>query len=191
MALLAIGLLIFLGMHSIRIVIPEWREKRIERLGKMTWRGLYSLASLLGFAMIVVGFGDAGGEEPVWQPPAFMAHVTALLVLIAFILVAAAYVPGNRIKPRVGHPMLLGVKSWAAGHLLSNGEPRDFLLFGAFLAWAVVDYAASRRRDRAAGVSYPAGGPRGDGLTVAVGVVGWAVFAFYLHRALIGVSPLG
>ena len=191
MALLAIGLLIFLGVHSIRMAIPEWRERKIDRLGEGPWKGLYSLASLFGFALIIVGFGDAGVQDPIWQPPFFMRHVTALLVLIAFILIAAAYVPGSRIKPALGHPMVLGLKSWAFGHLLSNGQPRDLLLFGAFLVWSVIAYTNMRRRDRAAGVVYPAGTLKGDVIVVAVGVIGWALFAFVLHGLLIGVRPLG
>lgn len=191
MELLTLGLLLFLGAHSVRIFAGGWRERQIARLGPNGWKGLYSLVSLAGFLLIVVGFARAGEQEPLWQPPYFMPHITAALVLVAFILLAAARVPGNRLKAKLGHPMVLGVKVWAFAHLLANGQPRHLLLFGAFLVWAIVDFASSRRRDRAAGVTYPAGSLKGDVLAVAAGVAGWAVFAFYLHRLLIGVSPLG
>lgn len=189
MGLLALGLILFLGVHSIRIFAAGWRERQIARLGKQRWRGLYSLVSLAAIVMVSIGFGHAGPQEPLWQPPAFMPHVTGLLVLLAFILVAASYVPGNRLKAKIGHPMLAGVKVWAFAHLLSNGQPRHILLFGAFLIWAIVDFVASRRRDRAGGVTYPAAGLTRDVITVLAGIANWALFAFYLHKALIGVSP--
>ena len=109
----------------------------------------------------------------------------------AFVLVAAAYVPGNRIRAVVGHPMVAGVKAWAVAHLLANGTLADVVLFGAFLAWAVLDFRAARRRDRAAGRVPGRGGPAGDGLVVAIGLGAWAAFAFWLHGALIGVRPFG
>lgn len=189
MGQLAFGLILFLGVHSIRLFAAGWRGRQIARFGLNGWKGLYSLASLAGIVLVSIGFGHAGPQEPLWQPPAFMPHVTGLLVLLAFILVAAAYVPGNHIKEKIGHPMLAGVKAWAFAHLLSNSQPRHILLFGAFLLWAIIDFVASRRRDRAAGVTYPASGLMGDVITVVVGVAGWALFAFYLHKALIGVSP--
>lgn len=191
MGLLFLGLLLFLGGHSVRIFADGWRSRQIERFGKQGWRGLYSLISIGGFALIVIGFGKAGEQAPWWVAPAFMHPVTGLLVLAAFILIAAAYVPHNRFKEKIGHPMLAGTKLWAFAHLLSNGQPRDILLFGAFLVWAVADFLVSRRRDRAAGVTYPAGTAKGNAITVIAGLVGWAAFAFYLHKALIGVSPVG
>jgi uncharacterized membrane protein len=191
MGLLVLGLLIFLGAHSTRIFAAAWRERQIARLGEKAWKGLNSLVSLIGFVLIIVGFGQAGEQEPLWRPPFFMAHITALLVLFAFILVAAANVPRNHLKAKLGHPMVLGVKVWAFAHLLANGQPRHMLLFGAFLIWAIVDFAASRRRDRSAGVTYPAGTVKGNLIVIAGGLAGWALFAFYFHRLLIGVSPLG
>jgi uncharacterized membrane protein len=112
-------------------------------------------------------------------------------VLIAFVLVTAAYVPGNRIKAKLHHPMILGVKTWAFAHLLSNGTLADIVLFGAFLAWAVVDYSASRRRDRANGTVYAPGTGARTAITVVVGLVAGVVFAVWLHGPLIGVRPVG
>jgi uncharacterized membrane protein len=191
MALLILGLVIFLGVHSIQIFASDWRRRQIARLGEGPWKGLYALASLIGLALIVVGFG-AARMNPVllYAPPAWLRHLNIVLTLIAFILVAAAYVPHNHFKQGIGHPMLAGVKAWALGHLLSIGMLCDVVLFGAFLAWAILDFAASRRRDRAANAVYPAGTLAGDILTVVVGVIVWAVVAFWLHQLLIGMNPL-
>jgi uncharacterized membrane protein len=190
MIIMIAGLIVFLGVHSLRIFADGWRTAQIARMGRLPWRGVYSLVSLAGFGLIVWGFGMAR-REPVliWSPPLFLHHAMALLVLIAFILVAATYVPGNGIKARVGHPMLAGVKIWALAHLLANGSLNDIILFGAFLVWAIVLFAVSRRRDRAAGVSYPALGAGRTILTVVIGVAAFLVFAFYGHALLIGVSP--
>jgi len=106
------------------------------------------------------------------------------------VLIAAAYVPGNRIKRTIGHPMMAGVAMWALGHLLANGTLNAIVLFGVFLIWGAVGAIVSRGRDRAAGVRYPAGTVSGDAKVVIVGVIAWAIFAFALHRWLIGTSPL-
>lgn len=189
---LSLGLVIFLGVHSTRMVAGDWRSRTRARLGEGAFKGLYSLASLLGFALIIWGYGVAR-QQPVllWSPPAAMRHVAALLTLISFVLLAAAYVPGNGIKARLHHPMVLGVKTWALAHLLANGNAAHVLLFGAFLAWAVLDFSAARRRDRAEGTVYPPGRPTATVLTVVAGAVAWVVFALWLHGWLIGVRPFG
>jgi uncharacterized membrane protein len=189
---LIIGLFVFLGLHSTRVVAEGWRSAQIARLGERGWRGLYSLGALIGFALIVWGYGLARRSPVVlWDTPVWSRHLAALLVLIAFILVAAAYTPRNHLKASLGHPMLLGTKVWAFAHLLSNGTLADLLLFGSFLAWAVVAFRSARLRDRLAHVSYPAGTASGTLVAVVAGLVAWAVFAFYLHGLLIGVQPLG
>lgn len=190
MTYLVLGLLLFLGTHSIRIVADGWRTAQVSRLGENRWKGLYSLASALGLGLIVWGYGLARAEPvALWAPPAWTRHLAALLTLPAFILIAAAYVPGSRIKAALGHPMLAGTKVWAIAHLLSNGNLADVLLFGAFLAWAVVDFSSARRRDRAAGVVYRPGSAARDGLAVSAGTGVWALFAGFLHLWLIGVKP--
>ena len=190
MTYLIFGLFLFLGIHSMRIVADGFRTRSIARIGLNPWKGIYSIISLAGFALICYGYGLSRGEPGMlWVPPRWTNHVNALLMLIAFILVAAAYVPGNRIKARVGHPMVLGVKVWAFAHLLSNGRTGDVLLFGAFLAWAVADYVVSRRRDRAARTAYVTLGASRDVITVVAGIAGYLVFALWLHLWLIGVKP--
>ena len=192
MTLLIIGLAIFLGGHSVRIFADHWRQRQIARLGEKKWKLGIALLSAVGLALIVWGYGVAR-EAPVvlWNPPAGMRHLAALLTLIAFIFLAAAYVPRNHIKARFHHPMVLGVKIWAFAHLLANGTLADLLLFGSFLAWAVLSFIAARRRDRAAGTTYSTGTAKGTSITVAVGIVAWAAFAFWLHGLLIGVRPFG
>jgi uncharacterized membrane protein len=192
MILLLIGLVVFLGTHSLRIFADGWRTQQVARLGEMPWKALYALVALAGFVLIVIGYGDARLAPVVlWTPPLWTRHVAALLTVPAFILLVAAYVPGTRIKARVGHPMLLGTKFWALAHLLANGNLADVVLFGSFLAWAVVLFIKSRRRDRASGTTYPALGASRDAIAVVVGLVAWALFAFVLHVMLIGVAPFG
>lgn len=192
MTYLVLGLLVFLGVHSVRIFAEDWRTRQIDKLGANAWKGLYTVASLIGFAMIVWGYGLARAEPVViWSPPVWTRHLASLLVLFAFILVVAAYVPKNGIKAKLHHPMILGVKTWALAHLLANGMLADLLLFGAFLAWAVFDYRAARRRDRNSGAAYAAGSAGGTVVTTVTGLAAWAVFAFWLHKMWIGVSPFG
>lgn len=190
MPLLILGLVIFLGTHSVHMLAPGWRSHMIARIGLMQWKGLHSLASAIGLVLIIVGFGMAR-QTPVllYVPPVWLTHLNALFTLVAFVLIAAAYVPRNHLKARIGHPMLAGVKLWAAGHLLAVGFLHDVVLFGAFLAWAIADFAVSRRRDRSNGTVYPAGTLAGNAITVVLGVVAWAIFAFLLHARLIGVNP--
>ena len=192
MSLLILGLVIFLGVHSTRIVADAWRGATIARIGEKPWKGIYSLLSVAGFVLIVIGYG-AARESPIvlYSPPVWTRHLAALLTIPAFVLLAAAYVRRNSIKRAVGHPMVAGVKIWAFAHLLANGTLADVLLFGGFLVWAVLSFTAARRRDRAAGMVYPAGTSAGNAITVAVGLVAWAAFAFALHRPLIGIGPFG
>jgi uncharacterized membrane protein len=190
MTLLIVGLALFLGVHSVRIVADGWRDAMRAQLGEPRWKGLYSLLSLAGLMMIVWGYGHAR-QTPVvlWQSPLWTRHLAALLMLASFVLLVAAYVPGNALKARLRHPMLLSVKVWALAHLLANNTLADVLLFGAFLAWAVADFRSARRRDAAAG-NPPFPVRTGPTLvTVGAGVLAWAVFAFWGHRALFGVAP--
>ena len=192
MAFLALGLLIFLGVHSVRIVADDWRAAQIARHGEGAWKGIFSLASALGLGVIVWGYGAARAEPvPLWPSPLWTLHVAALLTLPAFILLVAAYVPGNRIKAEVGHQMVAGVKLWALAHLLANGNLAHLLLFGAFLVWAVASFAAARRRDRRDGKTYPALGVVRDAAVIGGGLAAWVGFAFWGHAWLIGVAPFG
>ncbi len=190
MGYLLAGLIIFLGNHSIRIVADDFRTRIIETRGKIFWRVSYSIFSLIGIALIVYGFGESRANPVfIWNPPLWTRHAAALLVLVAFILFAAASVPHNHIKARLGHPMFAGIKIWAFAHLLANGRLGDILLFASFMIWAVVGFSASRKRDKQAGIGW--GNAHGGGTVYAVvgGIVAYGIFAAGLHRLLIGVPP--
>lgn len=192
MTVLLLGLLIFLGGHSVRIVAEPWRTAQIARWGPLAWKGAFTLVALVGLVLIVWGYGLARAQTSVlWDPPFWGRHLTALLTAVSFVLFAAANVPGNHFKATLGHPMVFGVQVWAFAHLIAKGTLAAVVLFGAFLLWAVVDFISARRRDRAAGTRYPAGTLAGDAVTVVAGLVVWVLFAFLLHGGLIGVRPFG
>jgi len=191
MTVLVIGLLFFLGVHSARIVAEDWRTQIRARVGEKAWKGGYSLLSLAGLALILWGFGLARRSPTVlWTAPDWAPHLAALLTLVAFVLLAAAYVPRNGIKARLHHPMVLGIIAWAVAHLLANGTLADLLLFGSFLIWALASFIAAQSRDRAAGTAHPHGQPGATVITLAIGVLAWALFAFWAHQWLIGVRPI-
>jgi uncharacterized membrane protein len=192
MTYLILGLLLFLGIHSVRIVADPWRSAQIARIGEMRWKGVYSLLSAVGLGLIIWGYGLArAGDVALWVPPLPMRHLAAGLTLPAFILLVAAYLPGSHIKAKIGHPMVAGVKIWALAHLLANGNLADVILFGAFLIWAVASFVSSRRRDRIAGRSYPVCCWTRDASVAAIGLLAWALFAMWGHTWLIGVKPFG
>jgi uncharacterized membrane protein len=184
---LVLGLVLFLGVHSVRIVADDWRSARVAAMGERRWKGAYTVVSLLGFALLVWGYAQAR-QQPVvlWTPPLWTRHVAGLLMLVSLVMLVAAYVPGNAIKARLQHPMVLSVKVWALAHLLANGTLADLLLFGAFLVWAVFDFRSARRRPAPALRPSTAGATTA---TVVIGALAWAVFAFAAHAWLFGVAP--
>ncbi|MEZ5804051.1 MAG: NnrU family protein [Rhizobiaceae bacterium] len=188
MLVLILGLVIFLGTHSIRILAPEWRDRQRAAMGDGPWRGVYSLASFVGFVLIVWGFGMARAETGyLYEPPVALRHVALLLMLFSFISLAVSIFPAGRLKAMLKHPMLLSVKIWAFAHLLANGETASAVLFVAVLAWAVIDRIALKRRG--APVAQP-GPAKWDAIAIAVGIVAYALFVWKLHAWLIGVSPM-
>ncbi len=191
MTILVLGLFLFLGIHSIRIVADGQRTALRQRLGDNGYKGLYTLVSIVGFVLIIWGYSLARQNPvPLWAPMFWARHLASLLTLVALILLMAAYVPGNQIKAAVKHPMVLGVKTWALAHLLANHTLADVLLFGGFLVWAVFSFRAARGRDRAQGIVYAPGRLPMSLLTVVAGVAVWAFFAFYAHVAWFGVAPI-
>jgi len=192
---LLFGLVAFFAVHSLRVWGEPWRGRQVAAMGPGAWKLAYSVASMVGLALLVWGYAQARVGSPVlWTPPPAFRMITAVLVLVSFVLFASSGVNG-RIKAKLGHPMTLGVKTWSAAHLFSNGSLADVLLFGSFLAWSVLVFSAARRRDRAggigAGVSRPAGRWSADALAAVIGAVAWFAFARWGHRWLIGVSPMG
>ncbi|MDM0069196.1 NnrU family protein [Variovorax sp. J31P207] len=191
MSLLVLGLVLFLGIHSVSIVAPAWRDAQVARRGERAWKGMYALASLAGLLLLIHGYGLAR-QAPVvlYTPPTGLRHLALLLMLPVFPLLFAAYLPG-RIQRAARHPMLLAVKLWATAHLLANGTLADVLLFGAFLAWAVADRISVKRR--AVPRSVPGAPPSAvNDIVVVVGGLGvYAAFLFKVHGWLTGMPLLG
>ena len=190
MTLLIAGLVLFLGPHSLSIVAPGLRDRIAARIGQGAWRGLYSLLSLAGFALIVVGFGAARAAPVVlYSPPLALRYFALVLMVPVFPMVLAAFLPG-RIQARLKHPLLAATKAWALAHLLANGTLADVVLFASFLAWAVADRISLKRRPARPLPAAPAR-PWNDAIAVVGGLLLYAGFLLGLHRVLIGVSPLG
>jgi len=189
---LLLGLVVFLGVHSVSIVAPGWRAAQIARIGAMPWKGLYAVAAGIGLALVVVGYAMARREPVVlYTPPAALRHLALVVMLPVFPLFLAAYLPG-RLSRLARHPMLLSTKLWATAHLLANGTLADVLLFGGFLAWAIADRISVKRRrpDEAHAVPGAPPGPMNDAIAVVAGLAVYALFVFWLHRVAFGVSPL-
>jgi uncharacterized membrane protein len=186
-----LGLVLFLGVHTLTTQ-RELRARAIASMGEGGYKIGYALVSLLGLALIVWGFAHyrADGMWEVWTPPKALKHVTVALMLPAVILVAAAYIRG-RIYTALKHPMLAGVKLWAAAHLLANGDLGSIILFGAFLGWAVFDRISLKRRADSGAPPIPVGGPGNDLIAVAVGIVAYLALAFAFHPVVIGVPVVG
>jgi uncharacterized membrane protein len=188
---LIVGLVVFLGVHSSRIFAPQWRQRMLGQVGEGAWKGSYSLLSVLGFVLIVWGYGQAraAGMSLVWMPPVGLRHAASLLTLVAFVLLVATYMPRNHLRRAVRHPMMIGVALWSIAHLLASGWLHAMVLFGAFLVWSVVAWASAAKRSarpEAATASMAM-----TGLTVLVGLLAWMAFALWLHAPLIGRAPFG
>lgn len=189
MTLLIIGLLLFLGVHSIGILAWQWRDAMVAKTGEGLFKGIYGLIALVGLVLIVIGYGQARMDPVVlYQPPDFLRHLNMLLMLIVFPALLAAYFPG-RIQQWLGHPMLVAVKAWALGHLLVNGTLADVLLFGGFLVWAVADRISLKRRPQRAIPQLP-GSKANDAIVIVGGLVLYAAFAFWLHPVLFGMPVM-
>jgi uncharacterized membrane protein len=199
MTQLILGLILFLGAHSVRIWADGWRNQTIEAYGEKAFKGVYALVSILGFYLLVVGYGEARLQTvALWNPPIFTKHISMLLMLFSSILLMATYIPRNHFKMRLGHPMVLSVKVWALSHLLANGNLADLVLFGSFLIWAVLNFRSARARDRAQ-VQNPDAmedAPLKPNLFATLialfgGMALWALITFVLHVKLVGVAPMG
>jgi uncharacterized membrane protein len=186
--ILIVGLLIFLGIHSIRIVAPEWRDRRIAAIGEGPWKGLYTLISLVGLVLVIWGYSRARAVAPVlYEPPVWTKHIAVTLMLFAFVSLAVSLLPAGRLKPALKHPMLVSVKIWALAHLLANGDVASLLLFATFLLWAVVDRISVKRR----GEGVPVRGPAiWDFAAIASGALLYVLFVWRLHEWLIGAPPI-
>jgi uncharacterized membrane protein len=191
LAVMILGLVLFLGVHT----LPAQRELRtraIATVGEGSYKLVYALVSVLGIALIAWGFAHyrATGWIDIWNPPKALKHITLALMLPAVILVVAAFLRGH-IYTSLKHPMLAGVKLWAAAHLLANGDLGSIILFGSFLGWAVFDRISLKRRSDAGGPPIPVGGWGNDVIAVAVGIVVYLALAFAFHPVVIGVPVVG
>jgi uncharacterized membrane protein len=186
MTLLIVGLVLFLGIHTLT-TLREQRMALIGRLGESGYKGFYSLVAAIGLVLIVWGFGQyrAHGGVQIWNPPVGLRHVAIALMWFAFVALAATYSPAGKIKGLLRHPMLVAVKAWALAHLLANGDLGALVLFGAFLAWAVYDRIAVKWRGDAGAPTSPI--TMGDGIAVVIGTAAF-VAMFWLHPLVIGVS---
>jgi uncharacterized membrane protein len=191
LGVMILGLALFLGVHT----LPSQRALRAQAIGMLGEGGYkfgYALVSILGIALIAWGFGHyrATGWIDVWNPPKALKHVTVALMLPAVILVVAAFVRGH-IYTALKHPMLAGVKLWAAAHLLANGDLGSIILFGSFLGWAVFDRISLKQRKDAGAPPIPVGGWGNDMIAVAIGIVAYLALAFAFHPVVIGVPVIG
>lgn len=185
MGLLIVGIVVFLGIHSLP-AFPHLRERLIGALGENGYKALFSVASILGFVLLIWGYAVAPFVQ-VWVPPAWTRWVAIVLMLPAFVFLVAAYVPG-RIKAKLKHPFLVAIKTWALAHLIANGDLASIILFGSFLAYAVYDRIALKGRQPTELIETRGeGGPRNDVIAVVLGTVLYVVFMIWLHRWLIGV----
>jgi len=201
MTQLILGLILFLGAHSVRVFADDWRTQKMAAWGDKAFKGVLALLSLLGFYLLVVGYGEARLQTvALWNPPMFTKHISLLLMLFASILLFAAYVPRNHFKMRLGHPMVLSVKVWALSHLLANGNLADVVLFGTFLIWSVLNFKSARARDRIQMQLTQSSDSASEevkpnllaSLVTLFGGMGlWALITFVLHAKVVGVAPLG
>jgi len=188
MVWLVLGLVLFLGIHSVRMVAPGFRDGVIAERGEGAWKGIYSVVALIGFVLLVWGFGQARQVAPVlWTPPTFVAHINLLLMLPALVLLVASQLPAGYMKRAVKHPMILAVKIWAFGHLLANGDLASLLLFGAFLGWGVWNRIAVKRRGDPV---FDAPKAMYDGVAAVVGTLIYLWLILQGHQWLIGVPPI-
>jgi uncharacterized membrane protein len=191
LAVMILGLILFLGVHTLT-TRRKLRAQVIAATGEGTYKIGYTLLSVAGLALVTWGFSRyrATGWIDVWNPPIALKHITVALMLPAVILVVASYIRG-RIYATLKHPMLTGVKLWAAAHLLANGDLGSIILFGSFLAWAVYDRISLKHRPDAGAPPIPVGGPGNDLIAIAVGIVAYLALAFAFHPVAIGVPVVG
>jgi uncharacterized membrane protein len=190
MTILIFGLILFLGIHGFTMLRSP-RAALITKLGEVPYKIGYTIASLIGFTVIVVGFASyrASGYIPLWEPPVWTKHLSALLMLPVLPLLFSAYAKGF-VKARLKHPMILAVKTWALAHLFANGDLGSMMLFSGFLAWAVAAFISMRRRPVDPASAFVPN-PGQDAAAILGGLIAYAAMIFGLHRYLIGVGVFG
>lgn len=188
MVYLIAGLVLFLGIHSVRVFAPAARDNFIASRGEGAWKNMYTIVSIIGLALLIWGYGQARGDNVfLYSPPTWFSHILLLLMAPAMILLVASQVPTGYIKKKVKNPMLLAVKIWALGHILVNGDLASWLLFGSFIVWAVLVLISTKKR----GQTFPAETSKmGDILSVVIGLGLWFGIAVWAHERFIGVAVI-
>jgi uncharacterized membrane protein len=191
LVVMILGLVLFFAAHTLTTQ-RDLRARFVASMGEGGYKIGYAVASIAGLALIVWGFAHyrATGWIAIWSPPKFLKHLNIALMLPATILVVASYIRG-RIYQTLKHPMLAGIKLWAFGHLLANGDLGGIILFGSFLAWAVFDRISLKHRADAGSPPIPVGGPTNDLIAIAVGFVAYLALAFAFHPVVIGIPVVG
>jgi uncharacterized membrane protein len=190
MVVMLIGIVLFFGIHSVRMAMPGFRDAQMSARGEGTWKGIYALVSIIGIVLIGWGWAMWRPDAPfLYEPPSFMRHITSLLVTLGFIGIFAAYLPMSHIKARLKHPFIIGIGLWALGHALANGDLASLVLFLAFLVYSVIHFFAASARPVTEEPEAPQG--RNDLGAIVAGVIASIIFAVMLHGPLIGVVPFG
>ncbi len=190
MGMLVFGLVLFIGIHLIRIVMPGLRDAGISKFGSTGWQIFYAAVAIAGVYLMAKGYGAyrAEGSPIIYQAPSGMGHLTTLLMALSFIFIVAGNLPvAGHIKAKLKHPMLIGIKTWAVAHLLVNGDVASVILFGSLLVWAIISVIGIKKRG---GEPPVASSAKPDLIAVVVGIVFWLVFAMWLHPWLIGVPAI-
>ena len=192
MIVLVAGLVAFFLVHAIPMQ-TGLRARLTASLGAGAYKGLFSVVAGIGLVLIIVGYGqlqtNPDQNPELWQPPFWLRHVTHALMLPALVLLVAAYVP-SRIRDVTRHPMLAAIKLWALAHLIANGDLASVVLFGSFLAYAVVDRISVKRRAARGPIGDRLGTPAGDAIAVAGGLAAYAILVAFAHQWLFGVAPI-
>jgi uncharacterized membrane protein len=191
MAILVLGLVLFVAAH-VFVTLRGPRAAVIARIGVWPYKGVMALVSAVGIILIGYGFGQyrATGWIDVWSPPRWTFYITQILMWPASICVVAAYSRGN-IWRRLKHPMLVGVKTWAVAHLISNGDLGSIVLFGSVLAWAVYDRITLKRRTDPGAPPIPVGGHRNDTIALVVGTILYLALGLVFHPLVVGIPVFG
>ncbi len=185
MTKLVLGVLLWSVMHFIPAVAADFRNKLVSGIGEKPYKGIFALAMVLALYLVISGW-KATIPEFVYLPPAWGRHLTALLVLISFILFIAPYHATN-LKRYLRHPQLSGVALWGFAHLLANGEGRSIVLFGGLALWAVAEIILLNRRDGAWVKPDPV--PRKKDLILLVAGFTTYLIVALAHQWLFGFSP--
>lgn len=191
LSILVVGLLVFVAVHSLGLFVPQLQQNFTAKHGKLAWRGIHSVFSLLSLVAIIWAYGMCRADPTfIWNPPVWTRHIALTFNLLMVILLTSSYIPNNHIKAKIGHPMYAAIKIWAFAHLLANGRLSDILLFGAFLIWAIMGFVINRKRDRLLEKSYGAGTLKGTVTVLVVALLVYFLIVKYLHVLAIGVSPI-